>query len=65
MRIQEPRNPTFRMNRACEGDLLPTRRSHSLEMNLDLGITDASPYRFISDFILGGSVRLVSERTLA
>ena len=65
MRIQEPRNPTFRMNRACEGVLLPSRRTHSLEMNLELRITDASPYRFIFDLFLGGSVPLVSERTPA
>lgn len=41
MRIQEPRNPTFRMNRACEGDLLPTRRSHSLDEKVDRCITDS------------------------
>jgi hypothetical protein len=54
MRIQEPRNPTIRMNRACEGDLLPTRRSHSLDRNLDSGNTDASTFAHISDLFLGG-----------
>jgi hypothetical protein len=65
MRIQEPRNPTFRMNRACEGDLLPTRRSHSLDEKVDQRITDSRPIAHFFDLFLGGSVPLESERPLA